>query len=165
MAKPYGLLWYRSRDAGPFLFLRARCRWSALWVSARATNGSWRGRFDDGPARGRPARGRGCAGSSASRLRASATLANGHDTRAVEPDSVDKSIGAEETFDKSITRSGVAQARHWLAAVRADRGATAIPLGLRGRTVSIKVLSPFHHNHPFLRTRRCTDVTRCLPYR
>jgi DNA polymerase-4 len=64
-------------------------------------------------------------------------LANGHDARAVVPDSPDKSIGAEETFDIDQTDRDVLR-RELLRL--AERTASSLrSRGLRGRTVSIKV--------------------------
>ena len=64
-------------------------------------------------------------------------LANGHDDRAVEPESVDKSVGAEETFEVDRTdRESLKQELLHLS----ERTAAALRRrGLRGRTVSIKV--------------------------
>jgi DNA polymerase-4 len=65
------------------------------------------------------------------------TLANGHDDRGVVPESVDKSIGAEETFDVDhhdrdlIKRELLRLSERTAASLRAR--------GVRGRTVSIKV--------------------------
>jgi DNA polymerase IV len=64
-------------------------------------------------------------------------LANGRDDRAVEPESVDKSVGAEETFEVDRTdREGLKQELLHLS----ERTAAALRgRGLHGRTVSIKV--------------------------
>ncbi|OLF05457.1 DNA polymerase IV [Actinophytocola xinjiangensis] len=64
-------------------------------------------------------------------------LANGRDERRVEPETVDKSVGAEETFDVDRTdRDGVKRELLHLA----ERTAAALRgRGLCGRTVSIKV--------------------------
>jgi DNA polymerase IV len=64
-------------------------------------------------------------------------LANGHDDRSVEPESVDKSIGAEETFEVDRTdREALKQELLHLS----ERTATTLRRrGLYGRTVSIKV--------------------------
>jgi DNA polymerase-4 len=64
-------------------------------------------------------------------------LARGHDDRAVVPESVDKSIGAEETFEVDQTdRSVLKQELLRLS----ERTATSLRRrGLCGRTVSIKV--------------------------
>jgi DNA polymerase-4 len=64
-------------------------------------------------------------------------LANGHDDRSVVPDSPDKSIGAEETFevdhhDRDLLRRELLRLAERTAATLRSRG-------LRGRTVSIKV--------------------------
>jgi len=64
-------------------------------------------------------------------------LANGHDPRAVEPDSVDKSIGAEETFD--IDHHDRDLLRRELLRLSERTAATLRSRGVRGRTVSIKV--------------------------
>jgi DNA polymerase-4 len=64
-------------------------------------------------------------------------LANGHDSRAVVPDSPDKSIGAEETFDVDHHDRDLLRRELLRLAER-----TAMSLrsrGVRGRTVSIKV--------------------------
>jgi DNA polymerase-4 len=64
-------------------------------------------------------------------------LANGHDNRAVEPESVDKSVGAEETFEVDHTdRELLAQE---LLRLSEKTAAALRRRGLRGRTVSIKV--------------------------
>jgi DNA polymerase-4 len=64
-------------------------------------------------------------------------LANGHDDRAVVPESVDKSVGAEETFETDRTdRDTIKQELLRLS----ERTATTLRRReLRGRTVSIKV--------------------------
>ncbi|HEY2061893.1 MAG TPA: DNA polymerase IV [Amycolatopsis sp.] len=64
-------------------------------------------------------------------------LANGHDDRAVVPESAEKSIGAERTFEVDLH----SRAELGLELLRlAERvGATLRARGLRGRTVSIKV--------------------------
>jgi DNA polymerase-4 len=64
-------------------------------------------------------------------------LANGHDNRAVEPESVDKSVGAEETFEVDQTDRDVI--RHELLRLSERTAATLRRRELRGRTVSIKV--------------------------
>jgi DNA polymerase-4 len=64
-------------------------------------------------------------------------LANGHDPRAVEPESVDKSVGAEETFEVDQLDRGVV--RHELLRLSERTAATLRGRELRGRTVSIKV--------------------------
>jgi DNA polymerase-4 len=64
-------------------------------------------------------------------------LASGHDARAVEPDSIDKSIGAEETFD--VDHHDRELLRRELLRL-SERTATSLRgRGVRGRTVSIKV--------------------------
>jgi DNA polymerase-4 len=65
------------------------------------------------------------------------SLANGHDTRAVEPESVDKSIGAEETFD--VDHHDRELLRRELLRLSERTAATLRSRGVRGRTVSIKV--------------------------
>lgn len=64
-------------------------------------------------------------------------LANGHDPRAVVPDSVDKSIGAEETFDIDHHDRNVL--RRELLRLAERTAASLRSRGVRGRTVSIKV--------------------------
>ncbi|MFE0028790.1 DNA polymerase IV [Amycolatopsis sp. NPDC059021] len=64
-------------------------------------------------------------------------LANGHDDRAVVPDSAEKSIGAEHTFD--VDRHDRAELALRLLRLAERVGATLRQRGLRGRTVSIKV--------------------------
>jgi len=64
-------------------------------------------------------------------------LANGHDNRAVEPESVDKSVGAEETFEIDQTDRDVI--KHELLRLSERTAATLRGRELRGRTVSIKV--------------------------
>jgi DNA polymerase-4 len=64
-------------------------------------------------------------------------LANGHDSRAVVPDSPDKSVGAEETFDIDHHDRNVL--RRELLRLSERTAATLRSRGLRGRTVSIKV--------------------------
>jgi DNA polymerase IV len=64
-------------------------------------------------------------------------LANGHDERPVEPESVEKSVGAEETFevdhlDRELLRQELLRLSEKTAAALRRRE-------LRGRTVSIKV--------------------------
>jgi DNA polymerase-4 len=64
-------------------------------------------------------------------------LASGHDARAVEPESVDKSIGAEETFD--IDHHDRDLLHRELLRLAERTAATLRSRGVRGRTVSIKV--------------------------
>ena len=64
-------------------------------------------------------------------------LANGHDERAVVPESVDKSVGAEETFEVDHTDRDVV--RQELLRLSERTATTLRRRGLRGRTVSIKV--------------------------
>jgi DNA polymerase-4 len=64
-------------------------------------------------------------------------LANGHDDRAVVPESVDKSVGAEETFDVDQTDREVVKQE--LLRLSERTAATLRHRDLRGRTVSIKV--------------------------
>jgi DNA polymerase-4 len=64
-------------------------------------------------------------------------LANGHDGRAVTPESVDKSIGAEETFDVDQVDRDVLKQE--LLRLSERTAATLRRRDLRGRTVSIKV--------------------------
>jgi DNA polymerase-4 len=64
-------------------------------------------------------------------------LANGHDNRVVTPESVDKSVGAEETFEVDQTDREVLKQELLRLS---ERTATALRRrDLRGRTVSIKV--------------------------
>ena len=74
-------------------------------------------------------------------------LAHGLDGRAVVPESAEKSVGAEETFevdhfDRAILRVELLRL--------AEKTAMALRgKGLRGRTVSIKVrFADFTHDHP-----------------
>ncbi|MFF4596562.1 DNA polymerase IV [Amycolatopsis sp. NPDC001319] len=64
-------------------------------------------------------------------------LANGHDDRAVVPETAEKSIGAERTFEIDLH----SRAELGLELLRLSErvGATLRARGLRGRTVSIKV--------------------------
>jgi DNA polymerase-4 len=64
-------------------------------------------------------------------------LANGHDNRAVVPESVDKSVGAEETFEVDHTDRDVLKQE--LLRLSERTAATLRRRELRGRTVSIKV--------------------------
>jgi DNA polymerase-4 len=64
-------------------------------------------------------------------------LANGHDNRAVVPESVDKSVGAEETFEVDQTDREVLKQE--LLRLSERTAATLRRRDLRGRTVSIKV--------------------------
>lgn len=64
-------------------------------------------------------------------------LANGHDDRAVVPESVDKSVGAEETFEVDHTDRDVLKQE--LLRLSERTAATLRRRNLRGRTVSIKV--------------------------
>lgn len=64
-------------------------------------------------------------------------LANGHDDRAVVPESVDKSVGAEETFEVDQEDRGVLKQE--LLRLSERTAATLRRRGLCGRTVSIKV--------------------------
>ncbi|MFI7676696.1 DNA polymerase IV [Actinophytocola sp. NPDC049390] len=64
-------------------------------------------------------------------------LANGHDNRAVVPESVDKSVGAEETFEVDHTDREVLKQE--LLRLSERTAAALRRRELRGRTVSIKV--------------------------
>jgi DNA polymerase-4 len=64
-------------------------------------------------------------------------LANGHDDRAVVPESVEKSVGAEETFDVDQTDRDVLKQE--LLRLSERTATTLRRRDLRGRTVSIKV--------------------------
>lgn len=64
-------------------------------------------------------------------------LANGHDNRAVVPESVDKSVGAEETFEVDQTDRDVLKQE--LLRLSERTAATLRRRDFRGRTVSIKV--------------------------
>jgi len=64
-------------------------------------------------------------------------LAHGHDDRAVVPESVDKSVGAEETFEVDHTDRGILKQE--LLRLSERTAATLRRRDLRGRTVSIKV--------------------------
>jgi DNA polymerase-4 len=64
-------------------------------------------------------------------------LANGHDDRVVTPESVDKSVGAEETFQVDQTDRDVV--RQELLRLSERTATTLRRRDLRGRTVSIKV--------------------------
>jgi len=64
-------------------------------------------------------------------------LARGHDDRAVVPESVDKSVGAEETFEVDHTDRGILKQE--LLRLSERTAATLRRRDLRGRTVSIKV--------------------------
>lgn len=64
-------------------------------------------------------------------------LANGHDERAVVPDAIDKSIGAEETFD--VDHHDRDLLRRELLRLSERTASSLRSRGVRGRTVSIKV--------------------------
>jgi DNA polymerase IV len=64
-------------------------------------------------------------------------LANGHDDRTVEPESVEKSVGAEETFEVDRTDREVLTQE--LLRLSEKTAAALRRRGLSGRTVSIKV--------------------------
>ncbi len=64
-------------------------------------------------------------------------LAGGHDDRVVEPESMEKSVGAEETFEVDHTDREVL--RHELLRLSEKAASALRRRGLRGRTVSIKV--------------------------
>jgi DNA polymerase-4 len=64
-------------------------------------------------------------------------LANGHDERVVEPESAEKSVGAEETFEVDHLDRGVL--RQELLRLSEKTAGALRRRGLRGRTVSIKV--------------------------
>lgn len=86
-------------------------------------------------------------------------LANGVDERAVVPETPDKSIGAEHTFD--VDRHDRAELGLELLRLAERVGATLRGRGLRGRTVSIKVR--FADFHTITRARTlvsATDVAR-----
>ncbi len=86
-------------------------------------------------------------------------LAHGVDERAVVPETPDKSIGAEHTFD--VDRHDRAVLGLELLRLAERVGATLRGRGLRGRTVSIKVR--FADFHTITRARTlvsATDVAR-----
>ncbi|GAA0633899.1 DNA polymerase IV [Kutzneria viridogrisea] len=86
-------------------------------------------------------------------------LANGHDSRAVVPESAEKSIGAEETFD--VDHHDRELLRRELLRLSERTAASLRSRGLRGRTVSIKVR--FHDFTTITRSRTlpvATDVSR-----
>jgi DNA polymerase-4 len=86
-------------------------------------------------------------------------LANGNDDRAVQPESVDKSIGAEETFE--IDQHDREVIKRELLRLAERTAVTLRGRGLRGRTVSIKVR--FTDFTTISRSRTlpvATDVTR-----
>jgi DNA polymerase-4 len=64
-------------------------------------------------------------------------LANGHDTRAVEPDRASKSSGSECTYEHDLTR--VEEIRREIASMAADAAAWLQKRQLYARTVVIKV--------------------------
>ncbi|WP_285504393.1 DNA polymerase IV [Actinokineospora sp. NBRC 105648] len=64
-------------------------------------------------------------------------LASGHDDRAVQPSNVEKSIGAEETFE--VDHFDRALLKRELLRLSERTAASLRARGLRGRTVSIKV--------------------------
>jgi DNA polymerase-4 len=86
-------------------------------------------------------------------------LARGHDQRAVVPDSVDKSIGAEETF--AVDHHDRDLLKRELLRLAERTGASLRAKGIRARTVSIKVR--FDDFSTITRSRTlpvATDVTR-----
>jgi DNA polymerase-4 len=86
-------------------------------------------------------------------------LARGHDQRAVVPDSVDKSIGAEQTFD--VDHHDRDLLKRELLRLAERTGASLRAKGIRARTVSIKVR--FDDFSTITRSRTipvATDVTR-----
>jgi DNA polymerase-4 len=64
-------------------------------------------------------------------------LANGEDVRAVEPDGEAKSVSAETTFERDITRFAELEAILWDQAERVSARAKAAGIG--GRTVTLKL--------------------------
>jgi DNA polymerase-4 len=77
-------------------------------------------------------------------------LAAGVDEREVVPDRVEKSVGAERTFDRDLAT--LDEARGWLMRLCERVGERARGAGLAGRTVTVKLRIP-----PFETfTRQCT---------
>jgi DNA polymerase-4 len=88
-------------------------------------------------------------------------LANGHDDRAVEPELVQVSLGAEETFE--VDQDDRAVVRRELLRLSERTAASLRKRGLRGRTVSIKVR--FGDFTTITRSRTlpvATDVTQLI---
>lgn len=88
-------------------------------------------------------------------------LAQGHDDRGVEPDLVEKSIGAEETFE--VDQDDRTVVRRELLRLSERTAASLRKRGLRGRTVSIKVR--FGDFTTITRSRTlpvATDVTQVI---
>ena len=135
MAKPDGMLVVPAAET--LLFLRP-LPVSALWgVGARTSEQLTRvglttvGDVADSPL---PRLRRVIGVAAAEHLHA---LANGHDSRSVTAESVDKSIGAEETFD--IDHHDRDLIRRELLRLSERTAASLRSRGVRGRTVSIKV--------------------------
>jgi DNA polymerase IV len=157
MAKPDGMLVVPKAHGLDFL---RPLPVSALWgVGARTTEALSRiglGTVADVAATPLPRLRRVVGNAMAEHLHA---LANGHDARPVVPDTADKSIGAEETFDVDhhdrdlVKRELLRLAERTAMALRAR--------GVRGRTVSIKVrFADFTTITRSLTLLVATDVTR-----
>lgn len=72
-------------------------------------------------------------------------LARGEDERPVVPERVERSIGAEHTFDDDLTR--LADARAWLLRLVERVGERARADGIAGRTVTVKLRAPPFETH------------------
>jgi DNA polymerase-4 len=135
LAKPDGMLVVPKPDILDFLHpLPVSALWGVGKKTAERLTGIGLNRVSDVAAMSLPRLRKAIGVAAAEHLHA---LANGHDNRAVVPESVDKSIGAEETFDVDQTdREVVKQELLRLS----ERTATTLRRrDFRGRTVSIKV--------------------------
>ncbi|TDV46331.1 DNA polymerase IV [Actinophytocola oryzae] len=135
LAKPDGMLVVPGTDILDFLHpLPVSALWGVGKKTAERLTGIGLNRVSDVAAMPLPRLRKAIGVAAAEHLHA---LALGHDNRAVVPESVDKSVGAEETFEVDRTdREAVRQELLRLA----ERTATTLRRrGLCGRTVSIKV--------------------------
>src|SRR4051794_152957 len=135
LCKPDGMLVVPREEILAFLHpLPVSALWGVGKRTAERLTGVGLNRVGDVAATPLPRLRRAIGNAAAEHLHA---LANGHDERTVEPESVEKSVGAEETFevdhtDRELLRQELLRLSEKTAAALRRRG-------LSGRTVSIKV--------------------------
>ncbi|HEV7649514.1 MAG TPA: DNA polymerase IV [Actinophytocola sp.] len=135
LCKPDGMLVVPREEILAFLHpLPVSALWGVGKRTAERLSGVGLNRVGDVAATPLPRLRRAVGNAAAEHLHA---LANGRDDRVVEPESVEKSVGAEETFEVDHTDREVL--RQELLRLSEKTAAALRGRGLRGRTVSIKV--------------------------
>ena len=135
LAKPDGMLVVPKTDILAFLHpLPVSALWGVGKKTAERMSAIGLNRVADVAAMPLPRLRRAIGNAAAEHLHA---LANGHDDRAVVPESAEKSVGAEETFEVDQTDREVVKQE--LLRLSERTASTLRRRDLRGRTVSIKV--------------------------